>query len=62
MPAAAQPGRGHGKPGEQGNHPARVLFQPPHPLPARGDLGPLIAGSKSQRFSETPRVGLSPVR
>jgi hypothetical protein len=61
MPDAVQPSRGRGKPGEQSNHAARVLFQPRIQLPGRGDLGPLIVGRKSQRFGETQRVGLSPV-
>jgi hypothetical protein len=60
MPDAVQPSRGRGKPGEQSNHAARVLFQPRIQLPGRGDLGPLIVGRKSQRFGET-QVGLSPV-
>ncbi len=61
MADAVQPSRGRGKPGEQSNHAARVLFQPRIQLPGRGDLGPLIVGRKSQRFGETQRVGLSPV-
>jgi hypothetical protein len=56
-----QPSRGRGKPGEQGNHAARVLFRPRIQLPGHGDLGPLIVGRKSQRFGETQRIGLSPV-
>jgi hypothetical protein len=61
MPDAVQPSRGRGKPGEQGNHAARVLFRPRIQLPGHGDLGPLIVGRKSQRFGETQRIGLSPV-
>jgi len=39
MPGAVQPSRGRGKPGEQSNHAARVLFQPRIQLPGRGDHG-----------------------
>ena len=42
MPNAVQPSRGRGKPGEQSNHAAPMLFQPRIQLPGRGDLGPLV--------------------